>query len=848
MSSATPLTPQPNLANVPALETAHVLFMDIEAYSMLPIDQQQKILHELQELVRGCATVKRAQEGDWLIALPTGDGMALVFFGSPESPAQCALELSRALHGHPEIKLRMGIHNGPVYRVADINAARNVAGGGINMAQRVMDCGDAGHILLTKPVADVLAQLSTWRHIVLQDLGEVDVKHGVRVHIFNLYGDGVGNSALPGKVRAVQKAAAARARRKWGTLSLAAVVLAAVVAGSAWYLRRGNNFHEKDTIVLADFDNQTGESTWDATLKLALTKDLEDSQYLNVLPDQTVSETLRLMKRSPDDRVTRELAKQVCLRNGNKALLAASIAKIGEQYHLDLRAMNCATGATLASADADAGSKEKVIAALKDASNELRQQLGESLASVQKYNTPLPQATTASLEAIQAYATGLKMKAAQGSEAAVPFYKRAIELDPEFADAYAAMAAADRDRGQNTLAQQDAEKAYELRDRVSPRERFHIEGDYYDSVNGEIERANQTYLDWIQVYPDDHRPHQNLAANYADMGQYEKAAAEEKTVLQLQPNLVGAFTSLMGDYVALDDLNSALRIYDEAHKRKLEHDYLGLYRYDVAFLQGDNATMRKLVEWSMGRPGAEDMLLSAQSDTEAFYGRFERARDFTQRAAQAARQADAPEAAAGWKANAALREAEVGNLIQARSICTDALAMSNGRDVEIQCALVLARAGQSAQADKIAAKLDAEFPRNTLLQNYWLPTIRAAIELQKNNAGRALELLEVTVPYELGNQSQGHLYPVYLRGDAYLKLGRGQEAAQEFRKVLEHRGVVINFVTGAVAELQLARAEALAGNAAAARKAYSDFLALWKDADAGLPMLKAAQAESKQLN
>ena len=286
-------------------------------------------------------------------------------------------------------------------------------------------------------------------------------------------------------------------------IALIGVVLAAalVVVGIR-YLHRESKFHEKDTIVLADFDNRTGESGWDATLKLALTNDLQNSQYLNVLPDQTVSETLKMMKRQPDERLTKDLAKQVCLRNGNKALLTASIAKVGERYHLDLRTMNCVTGTMLASADADADSKEKVIAALKGASNELRQKLGESLASVEKNSTPLPQATSASLEAIQAYAMGLKMKAAQGSEAAVPFYKRAIELDPEFADAYAALGAAYSDLGEDTLSMENSRKAYELRDHVSSqRERFHIEGDYYDSVTGEMEKANQTYLDWIQVYP-----------------------------------------------------------------------------------------------------------------------------------------------------------------------------------------------------------------------------------------------------------------------------------------------------------------------------------------------------------
>ena len=489
-----------------------------------------------------------------------------------------------------------------------------------------------------------------------------------------------------------------------------------------------------------------------------------------------------------------------------------------------------------------------MLGALKDASNRLRQELGESLASVQKYNTPVPPATTASLEAIQAYAMGLKMKAAQGASGAVQFFTRATELDPEFADAYAALGAAYSDLGQVTLAMQNTQKAYELREHVSSqRERFHIEGDYYSSVTGEMEKANRVYLEWIQMYPDDHRPHQNLAANYTDMGQYEKATAEEAIVLQLQPNIVGAYTNMVGAYNALDQPQKAKAAFDEAHARKLDHASLGLYRYYTAFRQDDQASMQKQVDWAQGKPGAEDSLLSAQSDTEAFRGHFDRARDLTQQAAQSARNAEAPERAAGWKANAALREAEVGNLIQARAIAAESMAMSAGRDVEVQVALALARAGQVGQSEKLAAKLDREFPRSTMIQNYWLPTIRAAIELQKKNARKALELLEVTAPYEWGNQLSGHAYPIYLRGDAYLQLGQSQQAAGEFQKLLDRPGVVLNFVTGALARLQLARAAVASGNLTAARKSYQDFLSLWKDADANLPILKAGQTEYAKL-
>jgi len=860
------------------LEMAYVLFMDIVSYSLLPMDEQARIVAELQETVQCSTEVTCAQAANNLIKLPTGDGMALVFFGCPDSPVTCALELARSLRHHRKIKLRMGIHAGPVYRVADINANRNVTGGGINMAQRVMDCGDAGHILISNVEADVLVQLSTWKNVILQDLGEVEVKHGVRIHIHNLYTNEVGNPQLPRKVKAAGEIAAVAhdvpataderpavthdapaaaderptaAYVKKGRTRLALIVIvlfAALVGIGTRYLRPGSKLHEKDTVVVADFDNQTGESGWDTILKLVLTKDLEDSQYINVLPDQVIGETLKMMKRQPDERLTKDLAKQVCQWNGNKALLAPSIAKVGEGYHLDLRTMNCGTGAILASADAEADSKEKVIAALKGASNELRQNLGESLASVEKYSTQLPQVTSGSLEALQEYAMGLKMKAAQGSGAAVPFFKRAIELDPEFADAYAALGAAYSDLGQDTLSMENAREAYELRDHVSSqRERFHIEGDYYYSVTGEMERANQIYLNWIQVYPDDYRPHQNLGANYSEMGQYGKAIEEEQTVLRLQPNNVNAFTSLMGNYLALDQPEKANNIFEQARKRNLDNYFLGSYRYYTAFLESDAGTMQTQMESAMGRPEAEDTLLSAESDTEAFYGRLARARNFTQRAAQSANNADARERAAGWKANAALREAEVGNLIQARAIAADALAMSNGSVVELQGALALARAGQSAQAEKIAAKLDAEFPRSTMLQNYWLPTIRAAIELQKDNPNKAIEVLEETVPYELGNWYLGHLYPAYLRGEAYLRLGRGNEAAAEFQKVLYHRGVVQNFVIGSLARLQLARAVAMSADIASARRQYESFLELWKHADTNLPILKSAQTEYKRL-
>jgi serine/threonine protein kinase/tetratricopeptide (TPR) repeat protein len=632
-------------------------------------------------------------------------------------------------------------------------------------------------------------------------------------------------------------------RRRWKLAVASVAAIVALVAGSVVYLETRTKFHPKDTIVLADFENQTGESVWDGALRTSLTGYLEDSQYLNVLPDQAVSEMRGLMRLKPDEPLTKSVAHGVCQRTGSKAMLAGSISKIGAQYHLDLHATNCQTGTTLGSAKADANSQGDVLNKLKDASDKLRRQLGETLPSVSKDSAP-PQVTTQSLEALQAYALGLKMRTTQGAGAALPFFNRAVELDPEFGEAYAAMSAAYGELQQSTEAMQSAQKAYELRDGVrSERERFHIEGIYYDSVTGETEKANKTYLQWLERYPDDWRPRMNLGVNYSGLGQYEKAVEEQQAVMPLQPNNVEAFTSLMGSYNALDRPDKAKEIFEAARARNLDHYDLRLYRYYTAFREGDAKAMGEQVQWATGRPGAEDKMLSAASDTEAFHGRFERARSLTQQAAQSAKNVDTMEPAAMWKANAALREAEVGNTIQARAVATDALATSDDRDVVIQVALALARAGQPAAAEKLVAQLDHNFPRNTMVQNYALPVIRAAVELAKNNPNGAIQALEITAPYELGDEPYGHMYPNYLRGEAYLRLGKAQEAAREFQRIIDHPGVVLNFVTGALARLQLARALALSGDKAKARKVYEDFLALWKDADANLPVLKAAQAE-----
>ncbi len=413
----------------PALEIAHVLFMDIVAYSRLPMDEQQRVINELQQAVRETAEFARAQADDQLIRLPTGDGMALVFFCDPQSPVRCALELTKTLRKYPDIKLRLGIHSGPVYRIADINANRNVAGGGINIAQRVMDCGDSGHILVSDAVAEVLKQLSSWTSH-LEDLGEVEVKHGVRVHIYSLHAEEGGNPELPQKVKAA-RAAAAQARsgdkKKKRSLSFVAAGVALAVAGGVFFFmtRSAHALGEKDTIVLADFDNATGDRVFDNTLKQALVVEIEQSPFLNTLSEQKVSETLQLMGKTEDVPLTPDLARQVCVRAGSKALLAGSISALGSEYVIGLNAINCATGDSLARGQTRAANKDAILDVLGKAGNAIRAKLGESLGSVRKYDIPLEEATTPSLEALSAYTVARKTQREKGDAASISFFKRA---------------------------------------------------------------------------------------------------------------------------------------------------------------------------------------------------------------------------------------------------------------------------------------------------------------------------------------------------------------------------------------------------------------------------------------
>ena len=645
-------------------------------------------------------------------------------------------------------------------------------------------------------------------------------------------------------------------RKLWRTLVPAVVVLvAALIAGGLYWRSRSvapaNNaalLTEKDTVVLADFDNTTGDVVFDGAMKQALAVQLGQSPFINILSDRKVSETLRLMGRQTSDRITQEVARELCVRTGSKAIVLGSISNLGGQYVIGVDAVGCSNGDTLAKEQEEAAGKQDVLKALGRAATSLRAKLGESLASIQKFDVPV-EATTTSLEALKAFSMGITTFRTKGDAASIPFQKRALELDPNFAAAHAALGVAYMNLGQASLATESIEKAYALRDKVSEREKYRISSLYYQNVTGELEQASQVYELWAKSYPLDSVPPGNLGDLYGQLGQYEKAVTEAREALRLEPSIVG-YTNLAGDYLSLGRLDDAEKAIEQAKASNLDGDFLHQEIYYLSFLKGDAAEMERQVAWAAGKPGTEDLLLSCQSDTEAYYGRLRKARDFSRRAVDAAVRANAREAAALWQVNAALREAEFGNDAAAKQGVASALTLAPGRDVKLFAALAMARAGEAARAKAIAEELEKNYPSQTVLKVYWLPAIKAALELNANNATQAIVFLEAAAPYELGQPAQlqlGTMYPAYLRGEAQLMARNGPAAAAEFQKFLNHRGIVTNFPLGALAHLGLARAYALSGDTAKAKFAYQDFLTLWKDADPDVPILKEAKAEYSKL-
>jgi serine/threonine protein kinase/tetratricopeptide (TPR) repeat protein len=646
-------------------------------------------------------------------------------------------------------------------------------------------------------------------------------------------------------------------RRRWPIIASAAgLLLAAAIGGSLYYRsHRAKPLTDKDPIVLSDFSNTTGDSVFDDTLKQGLAIQLEQSPFLDLVSERKVNETLRLMSHPAGERLTPEVAREVCQRTGSKAMLTGAITMLGSQYVIGLKAVNCSNGDVLAEAQEQAAKKESVLKALDAAAVTLRGKLGESLSSVQQYAIPVEEATTPSLEALKAYSLGQKTRFASGDTASLPFYKRAVELDPNLALAYRAMASAYGNLGEIGRAAENGRKAYELRERVSERERFSIDGYYYLTVTGELKKAAQTFELWQQTYPRDYLAYGNLGYVSALLGDWEKSAEQSLKATRLEPNSVVNYSNLGNAYACLGRFDEAEAVYKQAEEHKLGGEGLLQVRYQLAFLMDDSFKMTQVAAAAIGKAGTEDTLLAAQADTAGWYGKLKDAHDLTRRAMASAAQNDAKETAAAYQAAAALREVESGNREQARSDANAALKLAPNRDVRAMTALALARAGDSSAAEKLAAELERTFALDTMVQSYWVPTIRAAVALERKDAKGAIELLRETSTLEFGQATTGltvYLCPVYLRAEAYRMLRDGKRAAAEFQKFNEHRGLVVNFPWGALARLGLARAYALDAHESPdarekARGEYRDFLALWKDADPDLPIYKQAKAEYAKL-
>jgi eukaryotic-like serine/threonine-protein kinase len=635
-----------------------------------------------------------------------------------------------------------------------------------------------------------------------------------------------------------------------------AVVL--VVTAASFYLLRARRVHaltDKDTIVLADFTNTTGDIVFDDTLKQALATQLEQSPFLNVLSDQRVSETLRLMGRSPGERVTTDIAREICERTGGTVALAGSIGNLGSEYVIGLNAMNCGGGESLAREEVQASRKEDVLNALGNAATGLRERLGESLASIQKFNTALPQATTSSLEALKAYGLALREANTKGDFEAIPLLKRAIELDSNFALAYSSLANRFYSLGDFDAASEYAQKAFERRNRVSEREQLQISSMYYLFTLGDLDQELRTQQVWSRMYPRDSIPRHISAATLNFLGEYERALPAEQEAVRLDPDYVAGYLVLGITFLNLNRMDEAKQAAQQAHARGLDHPSIRVLLYRIAFTENDAKEMDAQLA-ALSRQG-EGYVLLLQCYTETYFGRLKKARQLSKKATELAQRANLKESEA-IEALEALSEAEFGNRDSPRPAATAAVSLSSGRLALRNASLTLARLGDLNRAQALAAELNKRFPSDTLLQRYWLPTIRASIELARKNPSGAITALQ-DVSYELGTTVGfwAPLYPVYVRGQAYLAMNRGSEAAAEFQKILDHRSLVWNFPLGALSHLGLARAYALQAQSTTgpdadafrgkARGAYQDFLALWKGADPGIPALEQAKAEYAKL-
>ena len=642
--------------------------------------------------------------------------------------------------------------------------------------------------------------------------------------------------------------------RPWGWIAALVVLLVAAAVGALrLFLHPSPALSAKDTLVIADFANSTGDPVFDGTLRQGLSVQLDQSPFLRLASDERIHETLRLMGQPTDMHLTPEMAREVCERTGSAAVLNGSIATLGSQYVLAVKAVNCHNGEVLDEEQVQAARKEEVLHALDQVARRFRSRVGESLTSVGQHDTPLAQATTPSLDALKAYSKGRQL-VDFNPQAAIPFLTRAVEIDPQFAMAHAALGLMYGHTGESALASAHTGKAYELRDHVSEQEKFFITAYYAGRTTGNQEKAQQICQAWSRSYPRDTTPHDFLAGfTYPGLGKFERAVEEAQKSVELDPDAPIGYFNLASDYIYLDRLGDAEAALKRAVDRKLEMPDFLVLRYDLAFLKSDDSGMAREVSLGQRDSEAEDWLSHHESFVLAYNGRLRDARKMSLHAAELAQQAGHGERAALFEIGAALREAFLGNATAARQRAATALALARDREVEYGAALALALAGSSSRAQALADDLEKNFPEDTSVRFSYLPVLRAILALNRRQPSKAIEVLESAAPYELGTPRSnlqgffGALYPVYVRGQAYLSAHQGAEAAAEFQKIIDHRGILVSDPVGALARLQLARAFVLSGDTAKAKSAYQDFLTLWKDADSDVPVLNQAKSEYAQL-
>jgi len=652
--------------------------------------------------------------------------------------------------------------------------------------------------------------------------------------------------------RTIREGAGAGARRWKVIFPAAAVVLALAVAGY-FYLHRAPKLTDRDTLVLADFTNTTGDPVFDGTLRRGLAVELEQSPFLSLVSDQRIQGTLGRMSQPADARLTPELARDICVRTGSAAVLEGSIAALGSQYVLGLRAKNCRTGEVLDDELAQAAKKEDVLNALSQIARKFRTRAGEALSTVEKHAAPLEEATTPSLEALKAYSTGWRVQSTTGYVGSVPFFKRAVEIDPKFAAAYAFLGRAYGDMGESALSAENTTKAYQLRDRATDAEKFFITATYEQQVTGNLGKAAKAYELWGQTYPREIRAPSLLSgAIYPVFGKYEKSIDAAKQSMAIDPGFPYPYVNLATDYQQLERYQEAEGVYRAAAEHKVDVSDLLIQHYDLKFLLGDNAQMEQLAAQSQ-KYGVEDLMSHHAALAVAYSGHLQQARMMSKKAIDLAEKTSGKEPAALYQAAAAIREALFGNVAQARRGAMVALELSKGRDVEYGAAFALALTGDSAGTEALANDLDKRFPEDTSVRSSYLPVLRALVATIGREPAKAIEALQAAAPYELGvplswfNGTFGQLYPVYVRGQAYLAARQGSQAAAEFQKILDHRGIVASDPIGAVARFELGRALVSSGDKTEAKAAYQDFLKLWKDADPDIPILQQAKAEYARL-